>query len=284
MRTMSRVVRPAAIVGARVTGPARMLPGFVIVGAKRAGTTSLYHYLVQHPKVGRCLVQKGTHYWDVNHARGWGWYRSCFPLRARGASITGEASPYLMFHPLAAERLAATLPDTRLIAVLRDPVELVWSHYNFEVRRGFETRTFEDALAQEEGRLAGEVERMLDEPGYESFTHRHHAYLARARYAEQFERLLGYFPREQLLVLRSEHLAAAPGTALQPVWGFLGLPSREPTSQRRDDVGSYGAMPPGLRSDLREYFGPHEQRLSALLGMDLSWTDAASVVASPSVT
>ena len=81
---------------------------------------------------------KGVHYYDSNYARGLRWYRSHFPLQAGGRhlvrpglspAIAGEASPYYLFHPLAAERLARDFPDVRIIVSLRDPVDRAYSHY-----------------------------------------------------------------------------------------------------------------------------------------------------------
>ena len=112
-----------ARVGARATGrmtqSARMQPAFLIVGAQRCGTTSMFKTLRQHPAVLAPPLQKGIHYFDKNYDEGPGWYRSHFPLRAAarlrnkgsGTPITGESSPYYMFHPLAADRIARDLPE-----------------------------------------------------------------------------------------------------------------------------------------------------------------------------
>jgi hypothetical protein len=99
----------------QITAGLRRGPDFVIVGAKRGGTTSLYNYVLEHPSIqplfpGRQHI-KGVHYYDSNYARGPRWYRSHFPLQAGGRhlarpgirpAIAGDASPYYLFHPLAA--------------------------------------------------------------------------------------------------------------------------------------------------------------------------------------
>ncbi len=93
-----------------------MLPGFLIVGAQRCGTTSMYRALSEHPAVRKAVLHKGVHYFDMNYDHGLAWYRAHFPLRAgagaRGGAgaVTFESSPYYMFHPLAAQRIAADLP------------------------------------------------------------------------------------------------------------------------------------------------------------------------------
>src|SRR5947209_1159841 len=140
----------------------RALPDFLIIGAQKAGTTSLYRYLAAHPDIV-ASTRKEVHFFDINFWRGEWWYRSLFPLRRRlqrrpplrnRPAITGEASPYYLFHPFAPERAAQLLPDAKLIVLLRDPVERAWSHYRHEVANGRETMTFPDALAAEPARLA----------------------------------------------------------------------------------------------------------------------------------
>src|SRR6266508_3758960 len=192
--TNTSVVRAGGRLLAGATSGARMLPGFLVIGTKRGGSTSLYEYLIRHPDVAGCLLTKGSNYFDVNFGRGWSWFRAAFPLAGGRRTIAGEASPYYMFHPLAPQRIAAALPEVRLIAVLRDPVERAWSHYRYERHRGYEDLPFEEALRREPERLAGEAERMVAEPGYSSFAHRHLAYLARGRYAEQLERIHALIP------------------------------------------------------------------------------------------
>ena len=111
------VTRRASTPYARATSSLRMLPDFLIVGAQRAGTTSLYNYLAQHPDVGRVRLGKGVHYFDTNPTASMGWYRSHFPLdpakiplKRKPASV-GEGAPYYMFHPMAPERIDAVLPE-----------------------------------------------------------------------------------------------------------------------------------------------------------------------------
>jgi O-antigen/teichoic acid export membrane protein len=201
------------------TAPLRATPDFVVLGVKRAGTTTLYRYLVQHPQVRPLRMFKGTHYFDVRHDKPWWWYRSCFPVRRRG-TLTGEASPYYLFHPLAPERIADALPAARFIVVLREPVDRAYSQWLFEVRSGHEDLDFRSAVMREPERVAGEVERMRADRGYESAELRHHAYLARSRYAEQLRRLYSLVSPERVLVLQTERMSADPGAEMARV----GLP------------------------------------------------------------
>lgn len=267
---MGAAVRTAGRHAARATSGLRMVPTFLIIGAKRCGSTSLFQYVSSHPGVAPCYVAKGTHYFDVNYGRGWRWFRSNFPLVTPG-KITGEASPYYMFHPLAPARMAAALPGAKLIAVLRDPVTRAYSHYQYERRRGFEDLSLDEALDREEERLAGEAERMAAEPGYDSFEFRHHAYLARGRYAEQLDHMLRHFPADRLLVLQSEALFANPDAAIGAVWDHLGLPPRPLRGVRAFEVGRYDAIPSAARDRLTAYYEEHNERLYAQVGINFRW-------------
>ena len=155
-RALHRVRRA----GYRLRPGPRELPRYFIVGAKRAGTTSLDEYINAHPLVLRGLVEKGCRYYDVNFSRGPDWFRQqLLPVaevdrleRKLGQRpILGESSPYYAFHPEAASRIAADVPDARLIFILRDPVERAWSHYRYEVARGFETLDYAAAFARRSG-------------------------------------------------------------------------------------------------------------------------------------
>lgn len=264
----------------RLTAWARMLPGYLIVGAQRCGTTSLQRALVQHPAVLSPVHRKGVHYFDMRYHKGGDWYRGHFPLRvptrrapASGdAVITGEASPYYMFHPLAGERIARDLPGVRLIVLLRDPVDRAYSAHTHEFARGYETEPFERALELEPDRLAGEVTRMRAEPGYLSTTHQHNAYLARGRYIEQLEALTGLVGRERIHVVDSGELFTDPARVFAGLWTFLGVP---PPGHRvrfeQHNARPRTPLPEALRDRLDAYFLPYDQRLAQWLGRTPSW-------------
>ncbi|MGL4175211.1 MAG: sulfotransferase family protein [Dermatophilaceae bacterium] len=256
-------------------GP-RMEPGYLVVGTKRGGSTSLADWIARHPEVAPCLSPKGTHYFDVNWRRGDAWFRSAFPKPAPGRKITGEASPYYMFHPLAPGRIAATLPDVKLIVCLRDPVARAWSHHAYEVARGREGLGFEEALDAEAGRLHGEEERLRDQPEYDSPHWRFHAYQRRGHYAEQILELHRAVGAERVLVVQSERLFADPEAELATVWRFLGLAPFVPDDVRPKNANApYGSMPVHLVARLHEYYRPHNDRLAAVPGVDVWWPGPA---------
>jgi Sulfotransferase domain len=278
-RAKNGVRRVTSTVG-HATSELRMEPDFLIVGGQRCGTTSLFRYLAAHPAVVPPLFQKGIHFFDLRYGRGLRWYRGQFPVRSIAdrrvapeapRAVTGEASPYYVFHPLAAERISRDLPAVKLIVLLRDPVDRAYSAHKQESARGFETEPFERALDLEESRLAGEVERMQTDPAYVSFDHQHHAYLARGRYAEQLERLFDLFGRERVLVLESADLSATPEPVWERVLTFLELPHFSPPAFERHNAQPSAPLSEPLRERLETYFAPFDEQLAALLGEVPTW-------------
>jgi Sulfotransferase domain len=266
---------------ARPTAGLRLLPSYLIIGAQRAGTTSLHRYLVQHPAVRTMLRTKGVHFFDTSYGRGMAWYASRFPTRAYGwyvrrrhrtELVTGEASPYYLFHPHVPSRVAEHLPGVKLIVLLRDPVARAHSHFQHETARGFETLSFEEAVDAEPQRLAAELERMRREPLYNSFAHQHHSYLARGLYHDQLATWWSQFPREQFLVLSSERFFAEPDRTFAQVLDFLELPAFTPPAYERHNAYDYRRLSEPVRRRLVDHFQEPNRRLYAALGDDLGWS------------
>ena len=264
----------------RLTSQARMLPAFLIVGGQRCGTTSMYRTMSQHPAILKPVLHKGVHYFDTAYERGFDWYRGHFPLqatarwtarRAGTESLTFESSPYYMFHPLAADRIAADLPGVRLLVLLRDPVERAYSAHAHELARGFEDQPFEAALELEGERLRGEAERLAAEPGYVSHHHQHHGYLHRGRYLEHLLRLSAAVGGDHLHVVDSHRFFTDPEPEYAGVLSFLGLPDRGTPVFERHNARARTPMSDTLRTRLEDHFAPHDERLADWLGFAPSW-------------
>jgi len=264
------VARNAVWTWGRATAGARPLPDFLVLGAQKAGTTALYAYLRRHPQVAG-PSWKEVSFFDRHWTRGVRWYRGNFPLLRPGGAVVGEASPSYLFHPLAPERVRAVVPEARLVVLLRNPIDRALSHYHHEVALGREPLSFEDALAAEEGRLAGEVERLLAEPGYFSGAWWDHTYVARGLYAEQLERWLAVFDSEQLLVLTTDELGADPAATYARVLAFVGAPPFELPEYPRVFEREYAPMREETRAALRATFAEPNRRLERLLGRELAW-------------
>ncbi len=265
-----KVARNAVWTFGRLTARRRPLPDFLVIGAQKAGTTALYAYLRWHPGITG-PSWKEVSFFDRHWWRGEAWYRGQFPLRA-GERLVGEASPSYLFHPLAARRARSLVPDAKVVALLRDPVDRAYSQYQHEVALGREPLSFEDALAAEDDRLAGEVERLIDDPRAFSRAWWDHAYAARGRYAEQLERWLAVFPREQLLVVPTEELGERPAETYASILAFLGAERYELPDYPRVFDRDYEPMRPATRAALAATFAEPNRRLEALLGRELGWT------------
>ena len=265
------VLRNAVWTYGRATASARPLPDFLIIGAQKAGTTALYAYLRRHPAITG-PSWKEVSYFDRHYGRGEAWYRGNFPnrVRARG-KLVGEASPSYIFHPLGPERVKVLVPEARLVALVRNPVDRALSHYHHEVALGREPLRFEDALDAEEDRLRGEEERLAADPSYFSRAWWSHAYKSRGRYAEQLERWLAVFPREQLLILPSADLGGEPERTHTRVLDFLGAEPHRLDTYPRVYERQYEAMSPETRERLAAEFEASNRRLYELLGRDLGW-------------
>lgn len=256
------------------TSGLRAFPDFLVIGAKRGGTTSIYNYLLAHPSVvppfPRRQRIKGVHFFDVNFRRGVAWYRSHFPTSGsmRGR-IVGEASPYYLGHPRAAARARMVVPEARIILLLRDPVQRAYSHYRERVRNGWEDLSFEDAIAREHARLEGEEELMLADERYVSPAHEHYGYLAQGRYPELLERWFSLFPRERIFIGLSEDLYRDPAGLYADLLRFLGLPAFEPDEYRPFNLHPSTPMPQSMRDWLSGYFAPHNERLQTMVDLDL---------------
>jgi hypothetical protein len=257
-----------------------MLPTFTVAGAQRSGTTSLYRSLMGHPLIQPAVLRKGVNYFDLNYHRGMRWYRGHFPLRAvaerrarhlPGSPVTFDSSGYYMFHPLAPERMAADLPQLKVVTMVRDPVERAYSAHRHAYARGFETEPFEKAIELEPERLRGEVERICADPRYRSHSHRHQAYVTRGQYVEQLERLLAVYPREQLLIVESERFFEEPEVEFERILRFLDLPVLMPPKFDRYNARPRSPMPESTHARLRSHFEKYDEGLARLLGHEPAW-------------
>jgi Sulfotransferase domain len=244
-----------------IEGP---LPDFVVIGTQKGGTSYFYRLLTEHPLV-REAAAKELHFFDNKFSEGVGWYRRCFSKGKRvdgHTTITGEASPSYLFDPRVPERMARIVPEARLIALLRNPLDRAYSHYQMEVRRGKEARSFEEAT-QEEMSSAEDEGNSADV---------RYAYLRRGLYAEQLKRFSFFANRERLLVLKSENLFTGRLEVLERVLRFLRLaPFVSTLAPSPAGKATYEPMDPHTRRRLEGFFAPHNERLYELLSTDFGW-------------
>ncbi|MGH8190336.1 MAG: sulfotransferase family protein, partial [Rhodanobacteraceae bacterium] len=244
---------------------------------------ALYNYLASHPQVlrpSRREIEFFSHY----YVRGLDWYRAHFPLRVTSALlahlgkgrkvISGESSPFYLPHPKAAERIATTVPGVRLIVLLREPVARAYSHYMHELRNGHENLSFEEAVATEDQRVAGEMGHMQADLGYHSIRYCRHAYVRLGEYIDQLKPYLKLFSRDQILAVRSEDLFIQPQNTLDQVTDFLGLGRCAITGFKKMNSQAYAplsASNPQLVRKLEDHYRPYNTALYDELGVDFHW-------------
>ena len=257
----------------------RLLPDFIIIGAQKCGTTSFYDYLIKHPAI-HVARQKEIHFFEADFQSGLIFYKRNFPTKIekyfvknieRKKFITGEATPEYLHHPLVPKRLVKTIPNIRLIILLRNPVDRAYSHYNFNVRKGWEKTSFEEAIQLEESRLNGEVDNIFKNESYSAKNFKHYSYLGRGRYFEQINYWQTYFPKKQFFFIQTEDLEKNPQKILKKTFNFLELDHFEIDEMQRLNVGNYKKMAHETRLKLIEYFKPHNEKLYNFLGKKFEW-------------
>jgi hypothetical protein len=202
---------------------------FLVIGAQRSGTTSLWHALASHPELHLPASKEAPFFsHDEQFERGLDWYLSEFFADADRRRLWGTASPHYMMGgpradvPEVARRIRATTPDVKLISVLREPIARAQSHHRMVVHRGREPRSFEEAaraLLQPEA-LQAARQRPLEEV---------QPYIVQGEYGRILGAYLDVFPRDQLHVLLTADLEANPLAALREIFSFLGVDdSHEP--------------------------------------------------------
>ena len=203
------------------------LPNFLIVGAMRSGTTSLFAGLRTHPALF-LPPKKELRFFDVNFDRGLDWYAGFFS--GGGSAVArGEASQTYMYDGSAFERMASTLPDARLIAILRDPVDRAYSHYWLNRARSREPLGFAAAIDAEAERLrhASPTDRFF------------YSYVDRGRYIGQLDRLLSKYERSRLLVLLFDDLLERPSETFAAVHRFLGVEEQRDVARSGRAVNAF---------------------------------------------
>ena len=239
------------------------VPNFIIIGCQRCGTTSLYTYLAQHPQI-LTPIKKEMDFFSWHFDRGIDWYLAHFPPMPSGEQfLTGEASPSYFDSREAPERLYSLFPEAKLIVLLRNPVDRAISQFYRLTNLNWEARSLDRVISDEIERLNQNPEYIIgEEPGN---------YLARGRYIEFIKNWRTFFPREQLLILKSEDFYAGVATTVKQVLEFLDLPEYQLSEYQNANPGSYQPVNQSIRDWLRDYFRPYNQQLEEYLSTNFNW-------------
>ena len=257
-----------------ITSSLRVLPNLLVIGAVRSGTTSLYHNLAQHPCITKSAYDE-IGFFDDNFHLGLNWYRSMFPtkfhkekiIKKYGKFLTYDVTPFYIYNERVPERIYNLLPDIKLIAVLRNPVDRAYSNYHLSKRESRITESFEEIIEKEKRNLI-HINRN-DKEEYYKFVHT--SLLARGFYAEQLERWYKIFPKKQIMIIKSEEFAAETNKIMNKIFEFLELKKHYMKNVVKKNEAHYVPMRKETRKMLIDYFYPHNKKLYSILGRNFDW-------------
>ena len=243
-------------------------PNFLIIGSEKCGTSSLYQYIIEHPLV-LGAIEKEIHFFTYNFDKGLDWYRSHFSPFAQDSNyITGEASTsYIACHNNAPQRVFKLFPQVKLLAVIRDPVERAISHYHQLVRLVKEYRSLEEVV-QTELEILKNVDDIWSIK--QKYWSQAKGILWHSLYVYFLQQWLNVFPREQLLIIRSQDLFTNPQDTMSQVFNFLELSEFQKKSYKTyNSGGEYNQSQEYLVKQMKDFFESHNRKLEDLIGIKL---------------
>lgn len=264
----------------KISNPFRILPTFIIFGVPRCGTTSLYNYLIEHPSIEPAL-SKEVGFFELNYKKGIKWYKLYFPIvfrkyliekKFRKYFITGEATSNYIHHPRVPVRIKKEIPNVKLIALLRNPVDRAFSQYFKQVKQGREDLSFEDAIKNEFDRLKGETKKMNEDADYYSLKYHNYSYLTAGIYIDRIKIWFDTFSEKQILIVKSEDFYEKPEQIYKQILKFLELPEWNLSQYKRYNFfEDQPKIKSSTRRELSEFFKPNNERLYNFLGRDFGW-------------
>jgi hypothetical protein len=257
-------------------------PDFLIIGEQKAGTTSLYNYLTQHPQIFGNIGWKEVRYFDrpEHYNLGFGWYLGHFPSKLRkGDKLTCDASPNYLSYEFVPERIKKDLGNIKMIAVLREPVSRAYSAWqmfhsfadidNAHLRRFYDKRTFAEAIEEE----------LNPNFNHAKYPFRYD-YVGRGKYVHNLENYYNYFDKDSILVLNMNQFRTDLGTVLNQVCDFLEIEqfsqvTLQNLQQEKHNKGKYKFQKSHADEEklefLKRYFVPFNEKLYTLLGECYNW-------------
>jgi hypothetical protein len=259
-----------------LSSPFRVLPECFVIGVVRSGTTSLYHYLGQHPCISSSAYDE-LGYFDDNFHLGLNWYRSLFPtkftknkiIKKYGKFLTYDVTPFYIYNPLVARRILESFPEAKIISNLRNPIDRAYSNYILMHQDGDTTKTFEEMIQMAMDEIEKNKSKLNDE-AYIADTF-YQNILARGFYADQLEIWFEKFQKKQLLIIPSEDLAQNPDQVLTKVFEFLDLPYFKIKDFTRQNKREYLPMKDETRKLLIEFYKPYNKKLFGMLDRKFDW-------------
>jgi tetratricopeptide (TPR) repeat protein len=244
-------------------------PDFIVIGAPRCGTTSLYVYLQQHPQF-LSPTKKEIHFFTYHFQKGIDWYLAHFPCLADGQEFfTGEATATYLYDLNAAQRIAQTFPKVKLIVLLRNPVDRAASWHHYKVKIGMETRTLDQALEDD----IRELETITLEQRYNSNLVISNNLLG-GFYIDYLQEWIKIFSKKQFLIIESENFYENTEKVMCEVFNFLELPNHPGNKQKlyaHFNAADYEKISKNTRDRIDKIFLDSNNELEQLLGKKLNW-------------
>ncbi|MEZ4907357.1 MAG: sulfotransferase domain-containing protein [Saprospiraceae bacterium] len=252
----------------------RAKPEFLIIGAMKAGTTYAFNLLRQHPDL-RLPKEKEIDFFDINYVEGVNWYKYQFPFNFRKNKKTGEATPYYLYHPLAAERAYKFNPNFKIIIFLRNPVNRSISHYNF-IKNMKNMVPFSDILGIGDLEISNQelIEKdLINGKIKSSLIHRNFSFLRRSLYLYQIERWEKHFKKENFIFIKSEEFYKNPLKEINRVFNFIGVKELDylDLSVYKHETKNNEKLQPYISSYLKEYYKQSNYDLEKHLNVKFNW-------------
>lgn len=245
----------------------RSLPDFIIVGEAKCGTTSLYNYLENNSKLNS-PIKKEIHYFDYKYTKGERWYKAHFPLNSN-KKITGEATPYYFFQPNAISRIAKCLPGVKIILMVRNPIDRAISSFNNNKRAKLEPLSlFAEAMEREE-RIKEKSIKDASKDIYHD--HKYHLYQERGIYYKNYERLIEFFDKKDILVLEFNEFFQDLPEQYRNVLEFLNLDTTQVIENKIHNKGSYKNEDAIVLDKLNALYREPNERFFKILGRSFDW-------------
>jgi len=261
-----------------ITGFIRVIPDFLVIGAKRCGTTSLYQHLSEHPCISRS-PRDNIGFFNENYHLGINWYKSLFPTVFYKKKMESKNKQCLFFdvtstymeEELTAKNVYEVNPNQKIIVILRNPVDRAYSHYHVNVKEKSEKRSFEDAVFEEMNRIKSERIIQNKNKNLRVFTPNNIHYLKKGFYALQLKSWFKIFPREQILVLSTEEFQEDQNIIYKKIFDFLNIPNMKIKSTEKMEKGNYIPMKHDTQNLLLDYFRQYNYELFELINSEFDW-------------
>ena len=240
-------------------------PNFIIIGAAKCGTSSLFAYLQQHPQV-LLPYKKEINFFNKHFERGINWYLAHFPaITDYGNFITGEATTQYIFTPEVEHRIYDTFAEVKIIIMLRNPVARTISDYYHHVNRGRETRSLKTIIKTSKDCL-NQLNKLGSEYTIDEFN-----YILKSVYFYQIYRWMKIFKSSNILILNSDNFFENTAFVMNDVWQFLQLDCYSSPDYIKYNLGAYVPVADEVKQELEELFKPYNQKLEEYLDIKFNW-------------